>query len=180
MSAHRMFRAGRRAYRGGARAKQQARQQARQQQAGAQQQAGGQETPGLLQRLGDSQPGLKVMSGAFGSGAALGTIAYDRIKRKIENEPRRRAILEDLSTNDPIISEADPEKVLQYYATIYNFAPEIALDKNTVQELLHHFIRFGRIDLQTLKTLAETEKTIEANKDRQSTVGAVRGVLGHG
>ena len=141
---------------------------------------GSQQKAGLLQRLGDSRPGLQVLGGAFGTGAALGTIAYDRIKRKIENEPRRRAILDDLSTNDPIISEADPEKVLQYYATIYNFAPEIALDKNAVQELLQHFIRFGRIDLQTLKTLAETEKTIEANKDRQSTLGTVRGVLGHG
>ncbi|MFP4019425.1 MAG: hypothetical protein ACLFUH_09270 [Bacteroidales bacterium] len=109
--------------------------------------------------------------GAAAGGFAAGTYAFDRLKKKIQNEPRRKAILEDLQMNDPVISEEDPEKVLEYYATIYNFAPDLTLDKSAVKELLQHFVRFGRVDLQTLKTLADTEKSIKQSKDSRFSFG---------
>lgn len=90
--------------------------------------------------------------------AALTTFGIKAILNKIQNDTRRKALIEDLLSNDPIIKEADKTKTLEYYATIYNIAPTVSLEKPVVRELLQHFVKFGRIDLATIKTLSETEE----------------------
>ena len=62
-----------------------------------------------------------------------------------------------------VIKSAPKDEVLAYYATIYNTAPTVSLDKNAVRELLHNFIKFGRVDINTIKTLAETENKMRSN-----------------
>jgi hypothetical protein len=105
---------------------------------------------------------------------ALGALTGLQIKQaysKIQNDIRRKALIEDLIMHDPIIKEAPREKTLEYYATIYNIAPKISSEKPAVRELLQHFVKFGRIDLQTLKTLAETESKL------QSPAGSVKDMI---
>jgi len=101
--------------------------------------------------------------GMAGMGASLPLMAINRMKQKIQNDTRRKALVEDLYTNDPIIGQADREDVIQYYATILSVAPSISLDKNVVRELLQNFIKFGRVDLQTVKTMADTEKSMKSS-----------------
>jgi len=95
--------------------------------------------------------------------ASLTTFGLKAIINKIQNDTRRKALIEDLMSTDPIIKEADSTKVLEYYATIYNLAPTVSKEKPVVRELLQHFVRFGHIDLATIKTLTDTESKA-ANK----------------
>lgn len=104
--------------------------------------------------------GMKGGLLAIGAGVALKTLI-----NKIQNDTRRKAIIEDLMLNDPIIKKAPKEQVLSFYATINNVAPSIAVDKNAVTELLQHFIKFGTIDLKSIKDLAETHGAITKNKN---------------
>lgn len=110
--------------------------------------------------------GLKATGTLIASGFLL-----NRLKQKIQNNPRSRALIEDLIQNDPLIKEEDRDTVLQYYATIMNVAPSLALDKNAVRELLKQFIRFGKVDIQTLKILADTEKNIQQSKNTDLQLG---------
>ena len=118
---------------------------------------------------------MAALAGTAGAGMATGAYAFEKLKRKIQNEPRRKAILEDLRMNDPVISDADPEEVLRYYSTMYSVAPELSMDKNAVKEFLQNAVRFGRVDIQTIKSLAETEKSVKQNKDSQSVLGQIKG-----
>lgn len=89
---------------------------------------------------------------------SLAGMGISALLSKIQNDVRRKAIIEDLYMNDPLISQAPKDEVLQYYATIYNLAPKVSLEKNVVKELLQNFIKFGRVDVNTAKTLVDTEK----------------------
>ena len=93
--------------------------------------------------------------------AALGAIGLGLHLKKIQNSIRHKAIVEDLMTTDPIIKQAPREQVLEAYATIYHLAPRIALEKQIVRELLQQVVKFGRLDMQTVKMITDTEKTIK-------------------
>lgn len=95
------------------------------------------------------------MSAAGISGTLLKTLI-----NKIQNDMRRKAIIEDLATYDPILKNVDREQIKEWFATMYYYAPTMTADKNTVKEILTGFARFGKIDLSTLKTLAETEEKL--------------------
>jgi hypothetical protein len=99
---------------------------------------------------------------------ALASHSLRSILRKIQNDTRRKALIEDLMSHDPIIKEAPKEEVLEYYATIYNLAPTVSLEKPVVRELLQHFVKFGRIDISTIKTLTDTEGKAQRRKQQSS------------
>jgi hypothetical protein len=92
-----------------------------------------------------------------------GVFLFKRIVEKISNDITRKSIIEDLYLNDPIIKGLGKEQALAWYATIYHFSPTTSLDKVAVRELMQGFARVGRVDLQTLKTLAETEKSLSSS-----------------
>jgi len=95
---------------------------------------------------------------------ALAGVGLDKFIRKIRNDSRRKYLIEKLMRHDPIISDADSDEVMRYYATLYRIAPELSLDENAVKELLQSFIKFGRVDMATLKMLADTEKSLKQNQ----------------
>ena len=97
----------------------------------------------------------------------VGGYALRQLIARLQNDNRRKAIIEDLSATDSMLKEVDRERLLEWYATIYHYAPKMSLDKVTVRELLQQFARFGRIDLQTLKTMAETEKALSQSKSSE-------------
>lgn len=102
--------------------------------------------------------GSKGMLAALGAGLVL-----KNFWNKIQNDTRRKALIEDLMLNDPIIKNAPKEQVMAFYATINNVAPSIALDKNVTKDLLHQFITFGTIDVKTIQLLADTHSAIDKN-----------------
>ena len=99
----------------------------------------------------------------------IGTVVAGHIASKairaIQNNTRKKALIEDLMMTDPIIKNADKSEVLQYYAVIDSMSPSLALEKPAVKELLQTFVRFGRVDINTLKMLAETEKNKVQSKN---------------
>ncbi|WP_304040014.1 hypothetical protein [Desulfovibrio piger] len=101
------------------------------------------------------------LSGLSVVGAIVtGGLVISKVINKIKNDIRRKSLLEDLRLNDPLLRDIDKAQLMEWYATIVHFAPTVSLDKNAVREILQGFARFGRIDLQTLKMLADTEKSM--------------------
>lgn len=101
------------------------------------------------------------LSGLSVAGAVVtGGLVIGKVINKIKNDIRRKSLLEDLHLNDPLLRDIDKAQLMEWYATIVHFAPTVSLDKNAVREILQGFARFGRVDLQTLKLLADTEKSM--------------------
>lgn len=96
-----------------------------------------------------------------------GGIVLKSLYDKLQNDSRRKSLLESVTSSDPVLKDVDKAKLLEWYATLYHYAPTVSLDKNSVRELLLQFARFGKVDMQTLKLLAETEKSLaEADRNR--------------
>jgi len=93
-------------------------------------------------------------------GIALGVWGAKKIIDGLMNDHTRKALLEDLLLNDIIISQADPEKVKSFYATIHHLAPKLSGDKNIVRELLQNFVKFDRVDMNSIKAMADTQKSM--------------------
>lgn len=91
-----------------------------------------------------------------------GYLIYQAID-KVKRDARCQRIIRELHDTDPEIRKIDPQTLLQWYGTIYNYSPKLAADKETVREVLRNFARFGKIDLQVLKSLAETESKMDSS-----------------
>lgn len=74
-------------------------------------------------------------------------------------DARHIAVLQNLLTTDEILSEADPDQVVQIYNTIRETAPEIAGDINVMRVLLRSAIQHDGIAPFDLKNILETELT---------------------
>lgn len=111
----------------------------------------------------DVSNGVKTVSTGLATAAgitALSANLLSTIYNKIRNDTRRKAIIEDLAKSDPVLKEVDTNELQEWFGTMYYYAPTLTADKSTVREVLTGFARFGRIDLQTLKMLAETEEKL--------------------
>lgn len=96
--------------------------------------------------------------------SGLGMVALKKAIDKIRNDINRKALIEQLMEEDPVLKQEDPEKILEYYATINMFAPHVSKDKNVVRELLTNFVRFGRVDFATIEALVKTEDKLKGGK----------------
>lgn len=113
----------------------------------------------VLGNSGKALDQVKSLMQIAGLGAVT-SLGLAAIMRKIQNSTRHRAIIEDLIQNDPIIKQGDTQDVLQIYAMIYNMAPNLAKEKPAVREILQNYVRIGRMDMQTIKTLIDTEEKL--------------------
>jgi len=129
--------------------------------------------------FGDLLKTLDINSGKLlaGTTLVLGGMAINKAYNQIKNDATRRTIISDLHLNDPVLSKVPDEQLLEWYATIYHFAPKFSLDKNAVREVLQGFARFGRVDVNTLKMLAETEKAVVQADKETKTWGSLFGDL---
>lgn len=124
--------------------------------------------------VGEKADGLSAVAKVFGNilggkaivpGLVLGGLALSNKYNQIKGDQKRRAIFEALCW-DPTFKDMDKSQLLEWYTTIYHFSPDTSLDKTATKELLRQFMTFGRVDIQTLKTLAETQKSLSnARKD---------------
>lgn len=113
---------------------------------------------------------------AVGSLVGAGML-INKTVNTILNDARRKRIVTELYNNDPVLSQLPQDQILEWYATIYNFAPQFSLDKSAVREVLQNFARFGRVDVNTLKMLADTEKSTQQAAAASKSWGDVFGGL---
>ena len=83
----------------------------------------------------------------------------------IGNKSARKAILEQLRAEDPIIADADDKMLMEAYHTMERFAPTLSTDKNAVRSFLRQAVMSGTgPDFMTIKLLAESETAIKGYK----------------
>jgi len=107
-------------------------------------------------------PGVQKVNNVAGTatkGLLVGWVLKSAIQ-KMMNSHADKAMVEGLMLTDPILKQADPEKVKEFYATICYLAPKLKSDKNIVRELLQNFVKFNRIDLPSIKALADTQGSL--------------------
>lgn len=111
--------------------------------------------------------GLKSIASAGTALGAAGVMA-NKFIGSMNLSMTQSNLIKKLMQTDPIISAANKDQVLSFYKTICNMAPKVSTDENVVKDLLLNFIKFGRIDMQSLKLLVETEKLYtDAKKSRK-------------
>lgn len=114
--------------------------------------------------------------GLIVAGASLlkGGIGYIN---ELRNDTKRKALIEDLIKTDPVLKDVDHDQLMEWYATIYHFAPKFSLDRSAVREVLQNFARFGRLDINTIKMIADTEKsTADAKSKTNDWGGIIQGI----
>lgn len=108
--------------------------------------------------------GLDKLLGATASGAAPivrgmmgGRNSDQELVDRSMQDARQIAVLQNLLTTDEILSEADPDRVVQIYNTVRESAPELAGDINVMRVLLRSAIQHDGIAPFDLKGILETE-----------------------
>ena len=73
---------------------------------------------------------------------------------------RRGILLDDLMVNDPIIRDADPNKVIEIYKTIIASSPRISLDKAMVRSVLRSAVNSIAISPSDAKVLTDVDRGV--------------------
>jgi hypothetical protein len=77
----------------------------------------------------------------------------------------RQAILQQLKTEDPVLSNADDRVLMEAYHTMSRFAPVLSTDKNAVRSFLRQAVMSGSgADFTTIKLLADSERAVTGEK----------------
>ena len=113
-----------------------------------------------ITRVSKAMPSAMKLLAGVATAAGVSLFALSKAVGKVMADARKKRVLEELKKEDPIIKAASPGKVLAFYGTIQLMAPRLAADKNIVKELLQNFIKFDRVDLNSIKTLADTHKSM--------------------
>lgn len=67
--------------------------------------------------------------------------------------------------NNPLLEDAEPNKVRSYAETIFKFAPHVAADPNLLTSILSHVIQGEGVDSAIIKTITDLEsKLVESRK----------------
>lgn len=94
--------------------------------------------------------------------AAKGLVGGASLEHEQERalNARRAMILSDLMTNDPIISEADPDTIAESYKTMVMSSPRVSLDKAQVRAFLRSAVNSVAVSPSDAKMLTDVEKGI--------------------
>jgi len=109
--------------------------------------------------------GGQALAGALGTiGASLLKDMYAKAKSgfgSIGNDSARKAILEQLKHEDPVLSQADDNTLMGAFHTMSRFAPTLSTDKNAVRSFLRQAVMSGAgPDYMSIKLLAESERAV--------------------
>lgn len=79
----------------------------------------------------------------------------------IGQDSARKAILEQLKHEDPILADADDKVLMEAFHTMCRFAPVLSTDKNAVRSFLRQAVMSGNgADYVTIKLLADAERAV--------------------
>lgn len=120
----------------------------------------------------------KGLGGGLGAGV-VGLLAHalgahwDNTKRVMLDDPRRKALLEQIIRTDSVLRDAlerHPDTkpmLLEAYGTMVKFAPTLSMDINAVRSFLREAILSGAgVNYATIKNLVDTERSIADAKPR--------------
>lgn len=86
------------------------------------------------------------------------------IKKKLYTEPKQRRVFDEVIKSDPELERTlreRPHVINDTYDTLKFVGPNLATNRNAVRNFLRNGMMVdGNIDYSTIKTLAETEKTL--------------------
>ena len=113
-----------------------------------------------LNRGLDSILGVSGKAMASGAKGLLGGRNTDQelVDTRMQ-DTRHLSVLQNLMMSDEILSEADPDRIVEIYNTVRTTAPEIAGDINVMRVLLRSAIQHDGIAPFDLKNILETELT---------------------
>lgn len=80
-------------------------------------------------------------------------------ERTLDSE--RGVMLEDLISNDPIISEADPHAVAEVYKSVLALSPRLGLNKEVIRSILRQSVNSVSMDVATAKLLSEIDSNVK-------------------
>ena len=107
---------------------------------------------------------IKGLTGGVGRAAR-------KFKEKVVLEPKREKILEEIVTEDPVVStyeKESPGAAAKAYSSMRRFAPELSTDPNVVAAYLREAAQTGgTTNYLTIKQLAETEAAINRAQGRE-------------
>jgi hypothetical protein len=125
--------------------------------------------------------GTELLKG-LATGAATGLVGllahtlgntFSNSQNILVNEPKRRALLENLFKTDPVIKDAlarhpdSKNMLLESYGTMTKFAPTLSLDINATRSILREAVLGGSgLNYATLKNLVDTERSIADAKPK--------------
>lgn len=128
-------------------------------------------------------PGAARDSFASGVGSGIGTglvqalfggigKAYDGAKNALVVDGKRKALLDSVLRQDPLLAEAmnrTPEmaqSITEAYATMARFAPTLSLDVNAVRAFLREVVLGGAgVNYATIKNLADAERAVSQSRE---------------
>jgi hypothetical protein len=84
---------------------------------------------------------------------------------------QRQIMLEDLMTNDPVLSDESPDTVAQAYQTILGIAPELASNKEVVRAILRQAVHSVAISPYEAQVWTDLEKNIRNLAGKADTRG---------
>ena len=91
---------------------------------------------------------------------------------------QRQLMLEDLMTNDPVLSEESPETVSQAYSAVMNMAPELSVNKEVVRAILRqavHSVAISPFEAETWTKLEQNIRNIAGKTDIRGRPAGVEG-----
>lgn len=91
------------------------------------------------------------------------------IGRYVDNI-RRSAILEDLYTNDPILSDADPNAVANAYRTLVQTSPSMSLNKEIVRAVLRQSVNSVAVSPFDAKQWADFENVVKRTEEAETAM----------
>lgn len=123
-------------------------------------------TPGAI-----SPKSLALHVGGAALASALGTVGASLLKDimskaksavgSIGQDAARKAVLDQLKKEDPILAQADDKALMEAYHTMARFAPQLSTDKNAVRSFLRQAMMSGAgPDYMSIKLLADAERSV--------------------
>ena len=126
----------------------------------------------------DSKPGMfnDILSGGISEGAkkpvteqvstGIDKVMFGQQERdnkdlseKLKNV-HRQIMLEDLMTNDPVLSDESPDTVANAYSAVLSMAPELASNKEVVRAILRQSVHAVAVSPYEAQQWTELEKNI--------------------
>ncbi|PIP25642.1 MAG: hypothetical protein COX32_02200 [Candidatus Moranbacteria bacterium CG23_combo_of_CG06-09_8_20_14_all_41_28] len=107
--------------------------------------------PSMMEGMGKGLGGAAIAGGVGIIGMAANSINNGALHNKY-----MAALQQAISTN-PLLRDANREKVIQYGNTIFKFSPRVATDPNIMSSILANCIQGEGLDPLTIKTLVDLE-----------------------
>lgn len=115
-------------------------------------------TKGLSEGLGKG-----VATTLLGAGLGVAGLAASGLAQRAMHTKFLQA-LDQAVTRNPVLREADKDRVVEYGETVFKFAPHVACDVNLLSSILANAVHGEGIDPMTIRTLADLEGRVTDNR----------------